>query len=139
MFTAVYLGLKCKDKRMRRHYNSNNSKFVCAKANVSQRQFQVIHWSDMAEALTADLVETSLENMRQAITISDWHSLSSLKIPCGPLQKSFLLSAFIPDTIMMAEGSHRIHADMTTENSKGLQRLNILCWQICAEKKMPRS
>lgn len=66
-------------------YNSNNSKFLCAKSDVSQGQFEVIHWSHLADALTADLVETSLENMKQAITISDWHSLSSLKIPCGPL------------------------------------------------------
>lgn len=68
-------------------------------------QFEVNHSSDLAEALTAGLVETSLEDMRQAITISDWHLLGSLKVPRGQTLNPFIFFAIFPDTIKIPQNN----------------------------------
>lgn len=78
MFNGVYLGLKHKDKMMQRNWKlkGNHScfkhgEFSCATADEEERQLEMIHWSDLAEASTVGLEESSLEDYTLTITISE--------------------------------------------------------------------
>lgn len=147
LFTVLCFGLKCKEREdVQTHCScliAWQFKFPCATADASQGQFEVIHSSDLAEALTAGLVETSLEDMRHPITISDWHLLGSLKIPCGQTSNPFILFAIFPDTIKIPQNDLE---NLPFEPSPTVwqlktdsQQLNILSWQISVEKKMHRN
>lgn len=74
-----------------------NEEISCTIAHAAEVQFEVIHWSELAEALTAVLVKTSLGNTRQTITIS------VSKSACG---NPFYFMHFPPDRIMMDPTEH---------------------------------
>lgn len=61
-----------------------HGEFSCTTADVEEGQFEVIHWSDLAEALIAGLVGTSLENKKQTVAISGLHWLSPIEL-CGQI------------------------------------------------------
>ncbi len=101
MSSGVYFGFECKDERMWRH-RMLKDKYSCliirtfsfTTADVAKGQFEVTHWLDLAEALTASLAETILSGANH----NQWFALIELcrnrrvQITQG---KSFLLSVLL--------------------------------------------